>query len=446
MADLLPQNHLQTPLTTQPDLESGQNTCQQHDGDDDLTTDADLDQCLQNLETFLCLLGFCQTSVFRIVVSWSAFAVVGVFVPIAALEVLSCSGCEHVIRFEVDILVSHACVSAVSLLCVSHNLRKYGLRRFLFVDRYHGHRDKFRKNYIEKIKGFSCLFFCWVSPCFSLKVAIEISRVLYTWHESWWRSILVCLALVVSWSYLIMISLSASVLFNLVCNLQVIHFDDYGKLLETDSEISVYMEEHIRLRHYLSKISHRFRIYLLLEFIFVTASQIVILLQTIGHRGIASFINGGDFVVTSIIQVGGVILCLHAAVKISHRALDIVSVASTWHASVSCNCNDASQLSVSSSMGNFEAAANAVGSLSVCNSESDLDSLDAMNIPTYARVTSYMSTFHKRQAFVMYLQSNPGGITIFGWAVNRTLIDTIFCAELSLVLFVLGKTLVFGTN
>ncbi|KAK9102336.1 hypothetical protein Sjap_019590 [Stephania japonica] len=295
MADL----PLQTPLiTTKPDLENGQKTCQRQD----LITDTDLDQCLQNLEKFLSFLGFNQTSAFRIVVSWFAFAVVGVLVPITALEVLSCSRCEHVNRFEVDILVSHACVSAVSLACVSHNLRKYGLRKFLFVDRYHGHRDKFRENYIVKIK------------------------------------------------------------------------------------------------------------------------------------------------VTSIIQVGGVILCLHAAVKISHRALGIVSVASAWHASVSCNCNDASQLSVSSSMGNFEAAANVVGSLSVCNSESDLDSLDATNIPTYARVTSYMSTFHKRQAFVMYLQTNPGGITIFGWAVNRTMIDTIFCAELSLVLFMLGKTLVFGTN
>lgn len=45
---------------------------------------------------------------------------------------------------------------------------------------------------------------------------------------------------------------------------------------------------------------------------------------------------------------------------------------------------------------------------------------------------------------VMYFQSNPGGITIFGWAVDRTLINTIFFIELSLVLFVLGKTIAFA--
>lgn len=44
---------------------------------------------------------------------------------------------------------------------------------------------------------------------------------------------------------------------------------------------------------------------------------------------------------------------------------------------------------------------------------------------------------------VMYLQNNPGGITIFGWKVDRALINTIFCIELSLITFVLGKTIVF---
>lgn len=43
---------------------------------------------------------------------------------------------------------------------------------------------------------------------------------------------------------------------------------------------------------------------------------------------------------------------------------------------------------------------------------------------------------------VMYLQANPGGITIFGWTVDRALINTIFFIELSLVTFVLGKTIV----
>lgn len=99
------------------------------------------------------------------------------------------------------------------------------------------------------------------------------------------------------------ISLLASILFHLVCNLQVIHFDDYGKLLQRDSNVLIFMEEHIRLRYHLSKISHRFRIYLLLECFFVTVSQIVTLLQVTRYGGIITFTNGGDFAVSSIFSV-----------------------------------------------------------------------------------------------------------------------------------------------
>lgn len=76
------------------------------------------------------------------------------------------------------------------------------------------------------------------------------------------------------------------------------HFDDYAKLLAMESDVVVLIEEHMRLRYHLSKISHRFRIYLLLEFLVVTASQIVSLFQTTGYGGKITFINGGDFAVS----------------------------------------------------------------------------------------------------------------------------------------------------
>ena len=96
------------------------------------------------------------------------------------------------------------------------------------------------------------------------------------------------------------ISLTASILFHLVCNLQAIHFDDYGKLLERESDVLVFIEEHIRLRYHLSKISHRFRIFLVLQFLVVTAGQFVTLFQTTGYSGLITFVNGGDFAVSSM--------------------------------------------------------------------------------------------------------------------------------------------------
>jgi hypothetical protein len=43
---------------------------------------------------------------------------------------------------------------------------------------------------------------------------------------------------------------------------------------------------------------------------------------------------------------------------------------------------------------------------------------------------------------VLYLLANPGGITIYGWIVDRTFLNTILMLELTLVLFVLSKTVV----
>ncbi|TXG56095.1 hypothetical protein EZV62_017408 [Acer yangbiense] len=359
----------------------------------------DLDQTLQKLETFLSFLGFSQSSVLSFVLSWSAFIFIGVLLPVVILELSNCPGCEkgQVKNFEQVIVASQACLAAVSLLCLSYNFRKYGIRRFLFVDRYSGQLARFRNQYIQQIKGSIRLLLLWSLPCFILKVIREVLRILYVRNESWWLSTAILLALVLSWTFLSTISLSASILFHLVCNLQVIHFDDYAKLLERESDVLVLMEEHIRLRYHLSKISHRFRIYLVLEFLVVTASQCMTLFQTTGYTGIITFINGGDFAVFTIVQVVGIILCLHAATKISHRAQNIASFASRWHALATC-ASAHSQMRICNSMGNLQNS-RSLNSLPTNYSESDLESLDYVSMPTSAQLTSYMCSYHKRQAF-----------------------------------------------
>lgn len=117
-------------------------------------SDTILDQKLQRLENFLWFFGFQQSSLLGFIISWVAFLVIGILVPVLILLLPSCSDCEkyQINRFELNILASQACLAAISLLCISHNLRKYGVRRFLFVDRYQGHMVRFRKEYIELIQ------------------------------------------------------------------------------------------------------------------------------------------------------------------------------------------------------------------------------------------------------------------------------------------------------
>ncbi|BFG16168.1 hypothetical protein CerSpe_024420 [Prunus speciosa] len=434
------------PAQNTPLLDSNHNN-HHHQGLEEGYKDTQLDQTLQWLETFLTLLGFSQSSFLSLAISWTALVLIGVMLPVLAVELFNCSDCEkyQIKSFELVIVGSQACLATVSLLCLSHNLRKYGLRRFLFVDRYSGHMLRFRNDYIKQIKGSLRLLIWWALPCFLLKTVREVVRMIYVRHDSWGVSVAILLALVLSWAYVSTITLTASILFHLVCNLQVIHFDDYARLLERESNVLIFMEEHIRLRYHLSKISHRFRIFLLLQFIVVTASQFVTLFETTGYSGKITLINGGDFAVSTIVQVVGFSLSLHAATRISHRAQGIASVASRWHALVTCSSNETSQNRNSNSALNLEAA-NTLNSLHISYSESDLESVDYVAMPANTQLASYMSSYHRRQAFVMYLQTNYGGITIFGWTVDRGLLNTIFFIELSLITFVLGKTLVFSST
>jgi hypothetical protein len=115
--------------------------------------DTQINQSLHRLETFLRIFGFCQYSFFSLTLSWLLFLFLGVAVQLYIIELSYCSNCEkyQIRNFELEILVSESLVAAISLLFISHNLRKYGVRKFLFVDRYHGHVVQFREEYLQKI-------------------------------------------------------------------------------------------------------------------------------------------------------------------------------------------------------------------------------------------------------------------------------------------------------
>ncbi|CAN1802195.1 hypothetical protein LINPERHAP1_LOCUS23276 [Linum perenne] len=280
---------------------------------------------------------------------------------------------------------------------------------------------------------FFYLLAVWLLPCLLVKTAREVIRLVYLQHDQLWQSVAVLVALTVSWTYSSVIFLSGCTLFNLVCNFQVIRFENYGKLLERDLEVSQYIEEHIRLTHYMSKISHRFRIFFVFELLVVTASLFVSLVETTGNRGLINLINGADFGVTAIVELVGLVICLHAATKVSHRAQGIVSVATRWHSLSTLSSNgDGTEAPLPTSLDFFPQT----------YSESDLEAVDYVPTPTNTALSSYQ----KRQAFVMYLMANPGGFTVFGWRIDRALVNTIFFLEVSLAMFVLGKTITFPSQ
>ncbi|XP_071903610.1 uncharacterized protein [Coffea arabica] len=331
---------------------------------DDLK-DTVLDKHLAKLETFLRVFGFCQDSPFGSILSWLAFAIFAILLPLWSIYYAYCSNCEHyqIRTFELEIFTSQAVVAAISLLCISHNLRKHGVRNLLFVDRCHGNTAQFRQQCIQKIKAFYRSVFTWVIICFVLKTAREVTRAVYLRDKLWWWPVVILVASLVSWTYSTILFLLGTSLFNLVL---------------------------------------------------------------------------------SIVQLVGIVLCLTAAAKMSHRAQALGAVASRWHMLVTFSSNDACASGTSTNGGNLEVP-NPMGALSVNYSESDLESSDFVSLPPRLPLTQ-MTSYHKRQAFVSYVQSSTGGFTIFGWIIDRHLCNTIFFIELSLAFFVLGKTITITTR
>lgn len=106
--------------------------------------------------------------------------------------------------------------------------------------------------------------------------------------------------------------------------------------------------------------------------------------------------------VSSIVELVGIIICLHAASRTSSRAQAVVSIATRWHSLVTCASNDDSQMGMRNASGSLEAT-NAAGKLPISFSESDVESIDYVALPVSTHMTSEVSSYDKRQAFGMHL-------------------------------------------
>ncbi|KAH9300695.1 hypothetical protein KI387_012278, partial [Taxus chinensis] len=361
--------------------------------------EADIDPALARLERLLLCLGIDHSTSARAVFGFFLFIFLGIAVPAVTLWATVCKDCRkiEVTKFEVMIQISAAILAAVSMLCMACNLRKYGLRKFLFNE-VHSPLVRFRYDFKSQIRGSFRLLKWIIFPCFVVKLTREVLRIIFLHEESWWKNVVILVAILISWLYLTAVFLSACVLFNLVCNLQIVHVEDFANLLEGTSDVSLFLKEHMYLRFQLYKISHRFRMFLLLAFLVVTGSQFMTLFETTYYSGTITFINAGDFLVSSAVQLVGAVLCLRAAAKTTHRAQRIASIASQWHALATCNESDTSESKDEANGHGPAQNVDPIYSLLAADYESDYDSSEDFALPAESHFASNLASCHKRQA------------------------------------------------
>eukprot|EP00249_Psilotum_nudum_P011450 c23185_g1_i1 orf=261-1697(+) len=392
-------------------------------------------------------LGLNQSSALNVTASWIVFAFFAIIVPIIVLSLVDCSHCDfaHSHPFEKLVQISEAALAVISFLCLSHNLRKYGLRRFLFLDQICEESSKVQCDYREELNKASRILTVILVPSFLVELVYQVWWFTYaTVHLPFIQSkvaknVLMCSAVIVSWLYKTSVFLFSCILFRLMCYLQNLRFEGFIKLLEDQSEVPLILKEHLRLRHQLHKISHRYRIFIVMSLLAITVSQFSSLLVITATAGSVYFFRTGDLAVCAAVQLIGFLVCLHGAARITHRVQRIVSVVSQWHAMFTCPVIKADNENVG---GESASSTEWMDSRQFLDADSDSDWESSFNLLSSFKVEAKdnIDAFQQRQALVTYLQHNSAGITVYGFVLDRVLLQLIFMIELTLVTWLLGKT------
>ncbi|KAF5730527.1 hypothetical protein HS088_TW19G00118 [Tripterygium wilfordii] len=391
-----------------------------------------------------------QSNLWVTVLSWSVFVVLALIVPAISHFMLACSTCDsnHERPYDGVVQLSLSSVATLSFFCLARFVRKYGLRRFLFFDKLCNESETVRKGYTEQLNRSLYILSVFVLPCFMAESAYKI-----WWYASGASQIpflgnvvlsdtVACVMELCSWLYRTTVIFLVCVLFRLICHLQILRLQDFAQVFQVDSDVGSVLSEHLRIRRHLRIISHRYRAFILWALILVTTSQFASLLITTKSHDVNIY-KAGELALCSITLLTGLLILLRSATKITHKAQSITCLAAKWHICATLDSFEA--VEGETPMAPAETDVQVIFPISTDSSDFDDDVGDEEDdidnsklIPTYAYSTI---SFQKRQALVTYFENNRAGITVYGFTLDRSTLHTIFGIQLSLVLWLLGKTI-----
>ncbi|KAK7258876.1 hypothetical protein RIF29_24465 [Crotalaria pallida] len=393
-----------------------------------------------------------QSTAITTALSWFVFLLFAVVVPAASHFFLACPSCDarHSRPYDSVVQLSLSSVAALSFLCLSKFVSKYGLRRFLFFDKLCDESETVRMNYMAQLNRSLMILSWFVGPCFVAMSAYKI-----WWYASgasqipflgnvYVSDLVACILELCSWLYRTIVIFLVCVLFRLICHLQILRLQDFASFFHVDSDVASVLSEHLRIRRHLRIISHRYRAFILLALVLVTGSQFACLLVTTKPTNEVNIYKTGELALCSVTLLSALCILLRSATKITHKAQAITGLAAKWHVCATLDSFDggAHQGEALTAQTSNERIFPRVGTDGESEADETGDEEDEINttklIPSYAYSTI---SYQKRQALVNYFENNRAGITVFGFILDRTTLHTIFGIEMSLVLWLLGKTI-----
>ncbi|QCE16137.1 hypothetical protein DEO72_LG11g3150 [Vigna unguiculata] len=386
---------------------------------------------LRNLRTTLQCCALDHSSFLKKLISYVVFIFLTITVPLfTSLFVHIPASQLDPFSFNKLLQLPQSALAIFAFFTLSRFFPSYGLRQLLFLDVLQDDSTNVRRGYTRHIQKAFRYLACMVLPSFIVELVHKIiffSRVEISVPGGTLLNWVVFVLVLLSWVYRTGLFLLACVIFRLTCELQIRRFEGLHKLFEgCESDANTIFREHVRIRRQLWITSHRYRFFIISCLVTITVSQLTSLLLVLESKSDTTFFNSGDLVICSAVQLCGFVLCLTGAARITHRAQGIVSIAAKWHMVVT-NASETMQ-----SKGQMQ---------EVLPSPSDSDSgSDSSEI--HISETPQPCFFHTRHALVTYLHHNCGGITVFGFVLDRGLLHTVFAFEFSMVLWILSMVVV----
>ncbi|CAA6670014.1 unnamed protein product [Spirodela intermedia] len=386
---------------------------------------------LQSFRSWLQWMCVDQSSFWRAALSWIVFLTLSVAVPLVSHFVLLTDSDK-----EAHSLSS---VAALSFICLSTFFRRYGLRRFLSLDKLCRESEAVSSGYTAQLNRSFKLLSMFVAPCFVIETGYKVwwyiagARRIPFLGNPYVSDVVACAFELCSWLYRTAIFFLVCLLFRLICFLQILRLQDFALVFE-DSDVAFILAEHLRIRRQLRVISHRFRFFIVSCLVLITLSQLASLLHTTRSDVVVDLLNAGELTICSLVLVAGILLCLRSAAKITHKAQAITSHAAKWHAFATIDsCDEGSNAFILWTI-----------SMSRRTTKSSVTTMTLKTPRSSSPCKHHVLSEEAGAGFMLgavtYLENNRAGITVFGFMVDRAWLHMIFGVELSLVLWLLGKT------
>ncbi|KAJ1428699.1 hypothetical protein SESBI_08804 [Sesbania bispinosa] len=345
-----------------------------------------------------------QSNLCKAGLSWSLFFSLAFVVPIVSHFLLDCPttcDADHKRPYHIPVQISLSVFATLSFISLSRWDRKYGLSKFLFLDKVNDDSLKIQHGYAEQMQGTMKLILRWGLPCFIAECAYKIwwyvsgaSQIPY-YGEIYVSSIILCILELCSWIYRTSIFFLVCVLFRLICYLQILRLNEFASVFQRETEVRSILLEHLRIRRNLRIISHRFRGFILASLFLVTASQFSFLLMATKPHADVNVLKAGELALVSITLLSGLFILLRSATKITHKAQSITGLAAKWHICATINSFDNIDGETQTTQAQIVSAQDISWGLSddeVGDEEDELDNTKLL--PIYSHTIS----FHKRQA------------------------------------------------